>query len=293
MDLVARPRRSALYMPGSNARAIAKARGLAADAVILDLEDSVAPGAKEAARALACAAVREGGFGRREVVMRINAAATPWGEPDLAAAIAAGPDAILLPKVETPEDVLRVAAALEGAGQPRTAIWAMIETPRGVLQALAIADAVRRATPRLAVLVMGLNDLSKETGMRLQRGRAGMLPWITTVLAAARANGLDLLDGVCNQIGADAVLREECEQGRDLGLDGKTLIHPSQIEICNAAFSAGAEDLAWARAVVAAFADPARQAAGVLQLDGQMVERLHLEMAQRLLRRAPEADGPP
>jgi citrate lyase subunit beta/citryl-CoA lyase len=277
-------------MPGSNARAIRKARELDADAVILDLEDSVAPGAKEAARALACEAVREGGFGGREVVLRINAPGTPWGEADLAAAVAAAPDAILVPKVQGPDDVLRVARALDAASAG-SAIWAMVETPRAVLQALTITDAVRSTTPRLAVLVMGLNDLSKETGMRLQRGRAGMLPWIATVLAAARANGLDLLDGVCNQIGADDILREECEQARDLGLDGKTLIHPSQIGTCNAAFSPTAEESAWARAVVAAFAEPAHQAAGVIQLDGQMVERLHLEMAQRILRRASGAAG--
>lgn len=288
-----RRRRSALYMPASNARALRKARELEADAVILDLEDSVAPAAKEAARAMACEAVREGGFGRREVVLRVNAPGTPWAEADRAAAIAAAPDAILVPKVQGPDDVLPIARALDEAGAAHTTIWAMIETPRAVLEALAIVDAVRRQTPRLAVLVMGLNDLYRETGMRLQRGRAGMLPWIATVLAAARANGLDLLDGVCNAIGDEAALREECEQARDLGLDGKTLIHPGQIGICNAAFSPAPEEIAWARGVEAAFADPANSAAGVIQLDGQMVERLHLDMAQRILRRAPDGGDMP
>jgi citrate lyase subunit beta/citryl-CoA lyase len=278
-------RRSALYMPGSNVRAIRKARELDADAVILDMEDSVAPAAKAEARALACTAVREGGFGRRAVVLRINGLATPWGADDLDAAIAAAPDAILVPKVQAPEDVLRVAARIPAGSATR--IWAMIETPRAVLAALPITDAVRRETDRLAVLVLGLNDLSKETCMRLQRGRAGMLPLIATVLAAGRANGLDVLDGVCNEIGADDLLREECEQGRDLGLDGKTLIHPSQVAICNAAFSPCEAECAWARAVVAAFDDPAHARSGVIQLEGKMVERLHLEMAQRILRRAP------
>jgi citrate lyase subunit beta/citryl-CoA lyase len=292
MEPARRPRRSALYMPASNERAIRKARELEADAVILDLEDSVAPAAKEAARALAVGAVRDGGFGRREVALRVNAPGTPWAAADLDAAAAAAPDAIVVPKVEAPEHVLQVARALDAAGAARTTIWAMIETPRAVLRALDITDAVRAATPRLSALVLGLNDLSKETGMRLARGRAGMVPWMTTVLAAARANGLDLLDGVCNGIGADDVLREECEQARDLGLDGKTLIHPSQIAICNSTFSPTAEEAAWARKVVAAFADPVQDAAGVIQLDGQMVERLHLEMAQRLLRRLPDGGAP-
>jgi citrate lyase subunit beta/citryl-CoA lyase len=285
-----RPRRSALYMPASNARALRKARELEADCVILDLEDSVAPEAKDDARAQAALAIREGGFGAREVVLRLNGHATPWGAADLDAAVALAPDAILLPKVESAEDVLRVARRLPAGCATR--LWAMIETPRGVLESLAIADAVRRATDRLAVLVLGLNDLAKETGMRQLPGRAGMLPWITTVLAAARANGLDLLDGVCNEISDAERLRAECEQARDLGLDGKTLIHPAQIAICNAAFTPGAEEIAAARAVVAAFADPALARSGVIRLDGRMVERLHLAMAQRLLRRAPGGNAP-
>ncbi len=285
-----RPRRSALYMPAANARALRKARELDADCVILDLEDSVAPEAKAEARAQAAGAIREGGFGGREVVLRLNGFATPWGAEDLDAALALMPDAILLPKVQAAEDVLRVAHRLPAGSATR--LWAMIETPRGVLEALAITDAVRRGTDRLAVLVLGLNDLAKETGLRQLPGRAGMLPWITTVLAAARANGLDLLDGVCNEIGDAERLRAECEQARDLGLDGKTLIHPAQIAICNAAFTPAAQEIAWARAVVAAFGDPRHAGAGVIRLDGRMVERLHLEMAQRLLRRAPGEDTP-
>jgi citrate lyase subunit beta/citryl-CoA lyase len=280
--MAARPRRSALYLPASNPRALRKARELDADAVILDLEDAVAPDAKELARAQAVEAIREGGFGRREVVLRLNGAATPWGSADLDAAVAAAPDAILLPKVERAEEVLAVTRRLDAAGT-RSSIWAMIETPRGVLRALDICDAVRATTPRLEVLVLGLNDLAKETGMQ---GREAMLPWIATVLAAARATGLDVLDGVCNAIGDEALLRAECAQGRALGLDGKTVIHPAQIAICNAAFAPTAAELAWAGRVVAAFDDPAHAGAGVIQLDGRMVERLHLEMAQRVLRRA-------
>jgi citrate lyase subunit beta/citryl-CoA lyase len=283
----ARPRRSALYMPASNARALAKARDLPADALILDMEDSVAPAAKETARAQAVQAVAAGGFGGREVVLRLNGLGTPWGAADLAAAVAAAPDAILLPKVERAEEVLAAARCLDATpAAAATRLWAMVETPRGVLRALDIVEEIQRGTSRLAVLVLGLNDLAKETGMRPLRGRAGMLPWITTVLAAGRATGLDVLDGVCNRIGDEEALREECEQARDLGLDGKTLIHPSQIAPCHAAFTPAAEELAWAAAVVAAFEDPARDAAGVIQLDGQMVERLHLDMARRILRRA-------
>lgn len=285
-----RPRRSALYLPASNARALRKARDLEVDCVIIDLEDSVAPDAKAEARAQAAAAIREGGFGTREIVLRLNGFATPWGAEDLDAAIGLRPDAILLPKVQDAEAVLRVAHRLPEDSATR--LWAMIETPRGVLESLAITDAARRGTDRLAVLVLGLNDLAKETGMRQLPGRAGMLPWIATVLAAARANDLDLLDGVCNEIGDTDRLRQECEQASDLGLDGKTLIHPAQIAICNAAFSPSASDIAAARAVVAAFADPAQRGAGVIQLDGRMVERLHLAMAQRLLRRVPGEEMP-
>ncbi|MFT8243087.1 HpcH/HpaI aldolase/citrate lyase family protein [Roseomonas sp. BN140053] len=279
-----RRRRSALYMPGNNARAIEKARGLDTDAVILDLEDAVAPAAKDAARQQVCDAVRAGGFGSREVVIRVNALDTPWGLDDLAAAAAAGPDAVLLPKVQRPADILAATRQLDAAGaSPALRLWAMMETPRAMLEALPIADAAQQPGARLAVLVMGLNDLAKELRTRVTPDRAALLPWVATCLAAARANGLAILDGVFNAVNAPEAFRAECQQGRDLGLDGKTLIHPSQVAPCNAVFAPTAEELDWARAVVAAFADPAQAAAGVLQLDGRMVERLHLEMAERIL----------
>ena len=225
--MVARPRRSVLYMPGSNAKAIAKARGLPADAVILDLEDSVAPDAKVAARAQVVQAVREGGFGAREVVVRVNGAHTPWGEADLAAAISAAPDAILLPKIDGPGGIMLAARALSDARAPeKTRLWAMMETPMAILSAGSIAATAADPTARLEVLVMGLNDLAKETRARLTPGRATFSTWLALCVAAARAHGCDILDGVYNDIGDLDGFRDECEQGREMGLDGKTLIHP-------------------------------------------------------------------
>lgn len=276
-----RPRRSVLYMPGSNTRAIAKARSLPCDAVILDLEDAVAPEAKDAARAEVLRALAAGGFGRREVVVRINAPGSDWGRADLAALAGAGADALLVPKVSDPGDLAPVQAAL-GPGSP-TRIWAMMETPRAMLNAAAIAAAARGPCPALAVLVMGTNDLAKDSRTRPGPGRVHFLPWLMACVTAARAEGLDILDGVWNALDDPAGLAAECAQGRDLGMDGKTLIHPAQIAPCNAAFTPSPDEVAEAERVLAAFARPENRGLGALRLDGRMVERLHAEMAQRTL----------
>jgi citrate lyase subunit beta/citryl-CoA lyase len=279
-----RPRRSALYMPGSNARAIEKARGLPADVIILDLEDSVAPDIKDAARAQVCEAVQAGGFGQREVVIRTNGMDTAWGKADLAAAIAAGPDAILLPKVSTPGDITMAARALNEGGAPEhTRLWAMIETPLGILNVDAIARTAADPAARLAAFVMGTNDIAKETRARLIPGRAPMVAWLSRCIIAARAYGIDVLDGVWNQLADMDGLRAECEQGRDLGMDGKTVIHPNQIPLANEIFAPPAAEVDWARKIIAAFELPENAAKGAISLDGKMVELLHAEMARRTL----------
>ncbi|MGD0721999.1 MAG: CoA ester lyase [Roseiarcus sp.] len=282
--MIARPRRSVLYMPGSNPRAIAKARSLPADAVILDLEDSVAPEAKAAAREQVVAAVREGGFGGREIIIRINASQTIWGRDDLAAAAAAGPDAILLPKIDGPGSVMQAAREMREAGAPeRVRLWAMMETPMAILQAGSIAAVAADPSSRLDVLVMGLNDLAKETRARFVPARASMTAWLSLCVVAARAHGVDILDGVYNDIGDLAGFEAECGQGRDFGLDGKTLIHPSQIAIANAIFAPTGAEVDGAKAIIGAFSLPENAGKGAIQLDGRMVERLHAEMARRTL----------
>ena len=279
---VIRPRRSALYMPGSNARALDKAKTLPADALILDLEDSVAPDLKAAARGQACAAVAGGGYGGRELVIRINALDTPWGEADLAAAVAAAPDAILVPKVSSAEALAAVGLRLRKLGAAeRTRVWAMIETPQAILDAGSIASAAHDVDTRLSCLVMGTNDLAKDTRARLLPGRAAMLPWLMTALAAARSSGIDILDGVYNSLSDEAGFRAECEQGRDCGFDGKTLIHPGQIAAANDIFAPSAQEVENARAILAAFDRPENRAKGAISLDGRMVERLHADMARR------------
>lgn len=289
--MFARPRRSVLYMPGSNAKALAKAATLAADALILDLEDSVAPDAKEAARAQVCAAARND-FGGREVVIRVNGRHTPWGQDDLVAAAGAGPDAILLPKVDDAGAILAAARTIREAGAPdRTRIWAMMETPHAILNAGQIAAVAADSTSRLAVLVMGLNDLVKETRARLTPGRPTMIPWVSTCVVAARAHGVDIVDGVYNDIKDLDGFRDECLQGRDLGLDGKTLIHPSQIDICNEVFAPSSSEVASARAIIDAFSLPENAGKGVIQLNGRMVELLHADMARRTLAIAQAIDA--
>jgi len=279
--MTVRPRRSALYMPGSNARAMEKARELPADAVIFDLEDAVAPDAKATARALIIEALKKGGFGHRDVLVRINGLDTVWWRDDLAVA-AAGPDAMLVPKVSTPEQLREVSKHLTGVrADASVLLWAMMETPLAMLNAREIAAAALDKDTRLAGFVMGTNDLAKDTRARILPGRAPMLPWLMTCVAAARAYGLDILDGVYNELGNAEGFAAECAQARDLGFDGKTLIHPQQIAPCNAAFSPGEEEVAWSRKIIAAFDHPENASKGVLQIDGRMVERLHADMARR------------
>jgi len=272
-----RPRRSALYMPASNARAIEKAKTLACDVVILDLEDAVAPEAKVEARQLAVEAVRAGGFGAREVVIRVNGRDTPWGAADLGAAAASGADAVLVPKVGAPEDLAHYAAALP----ERTRLWAMIETCAAIFQLDALGRAAAAANNE--VWIVGANDLVKEMRCRARADRAPLLPALSLAVMAAHANGVAILDGVYNDIPDLEGLARECEQGLDLGMDGKSLIHPSHLEAANAAFTPADAAVAWARTVVAAFAAPENAGQGVLKVDGKMVERLHLAEAERLI----------
>ena len=279
-----RPRRSALYMPGSNLRALEKARTLDADVVIFDLEDAVAPSQKETARAQVMAAITAGGYGRRELVIRINGLSTPWGRDDLMAAGDSGAHAVLLPKVASPGDITRAAHELNESGVSETLrLWAMMETPMAILSAETILRTAIDPMTRLDCLVMGTNDLAKDMRARLTRGRAGMLPLLALCVTAARAYGLDILDGVFGDLQDEVGLRAECEQGRDLGMDGKTLIHPGQLAAANEIFGPSAEEIAWARKVVDAFAQPAAKDAGVIALEGKMVERLHEVMARRTL----------
>jgi citrate lyase subunit beta/citryl-CoA lyase len=274
-----RPRRSALYMPTSNPRAVEKARALACDVVILDLEDAVPPEAKDEARAAAVAAVAAGGFGAREVVVRVNALATPWGEADLAAIAGAGPHAVLVPKIAGAADVRAYDRALAQA-PPHTRLWAMIETGAAIFALDAIAG--QAATTRLCALIMGVNDLAKEMGARQTPGREPFWAALSLAVTAARMHGLVILDGVHNEIEDLASLEAVCRQGADFGFHGKTLIHPSHLEICNRAFTPRAGEVAWARAVIAAFADPANAGKGALKVDGRLAELLHRDQAVRM-----------
>lgn len=277
-----RPRRSVLYMPGANERALEKAKTLPADSLILDLEDSVAPEGKAAARANVCAAVKGGGYGRRELVIRVNAIETAWGMDDLRAAAAAEPDAILVPKVAQPGDIITVAKVLGDIGAaPRTRLWAMMETPSSVLNAREIAALGADPANRLVCLVMGTNDLLKESRARALHNRIAVVPWLAMAIVAARAYGLDILDGVYNDFRDEEGFREECEHGRTLGMDGKTLIHPSQVVPCNEVFSPSIEEVFWARRVISAFELPENARKGVITVDGKMVERLHRVQASR------------
>ena len=274
-----RLRRSALYMPASNSRAIEKARGLACDVVILDLEDAVAPEAKAEARANAVAAVRDGGFGGREVVMRVNALGTPWAEDDLKAAALSGADAILAPKVGDADTVHRYHAAMAGA--PATmGFWAMIETTRAIFRLDAIAEAM---AVRPAAFVLGTNDLAKEMGARLTVDRTPFLGMMAMAVAAAKGHGLAILDGVYNAFEDAAGLDRQCAEARAYGFDGKTLIHPRQIDAANRGFSPDDAEIARARAVIAAFAAPENADKGAVQVGGEMAERLHLDQARRIL----------
>ncbi len=275
-----RPRRSVLYMPGSNARVIEKAKTLPADALILDLEDAVAPDAKAAARDQVCAAVREGRFGYRELAVRINGLETPWGLDDIEAVIEAAPDAILIPKVFSGQMVIAADKLLKDAGAAAaTRLWAMIETPLAIMHAEEIAS-MATAT-RLECFVMGTNDLAKELLCAQTPERLPLLASLNWTLLAGRAYGLSVIDGVFNGIGDEAGFAASCRQGAAFGFDGKTLIHPTQIAPCNDAFSPPPEEVTWGRQIIAAFDEPENANKGVLKIDGKMVERLHAEAARR------------
>lgn len=277
------PRRSALYMPGSNARALEKAKALSADVVIIDLEDAVAPEAKAVARENVAAALAGGGFGNRELVIRINGFGTVWGHDDLAMAARAAPAAILLPKVSSPHDLVAFGSMLAQLSVPdATRVWAMIETPLGVLNAAAIAAAaVETPQTRLSCLVLGTNDLVKETRAELDADRTAALYWLSATLTAAKAYGLDCLDGVYNNFKDLKGLERECIQGRQLGMDGKTVIHPDQIATANRIFQPSVAELAAAQKIIAAFERPENVGKGAITLDGRMVELLHVQIARR------------
>jgi citrate lyase subunit beta / citryl-CoA lyase len=278
--MTVRPRRSALYMPGSNARAIEKAKSLDADVVIFDLEDAVAPEEKAEARTAVCGAVKGGGYGRRELVIRVNGLDTQWSREDIAAAVEASPDAILIPKVSTRDDLAEV-SELVGAAHHALQMWAMIETPLAILNLAEIAGFAGERGSRLSCFVIGTNDLVKDTRAELDGTRTAALYWLSATVTAARAYDVDVLDGVYNDFKDLEGFVAECGQGRMLGMDGKTLIHPTQIAGANAAFTPAAEEVAWARKVLAAFAEPENEGKGVIKIDGRMVELLHAEMAKR------------
>lgn len=281
------PRRAVLYVPASNDKALAKAATLACDAVIIDLEDAVAPGAKEEARERMRVFLREVDRSGREWIVRINQLASEEGTEDFLAARGAMPDAILLPKVNGPADIRMAEEALEQTDAPEgLALWAMIETPCGMIDLPTLAADLRRPFARLACLVAGTNDLVKETGLKPGPGRANLVPWLLQMVLAARAGGLDVLDGVSNDFRDLEAFAAECRQGAELGFDGKTLIHPAQIDMALVAFSPSPEEVAEAEAIVAAFAAAGNAEKGVIQLDGRMVERLHLEQAEKVLARA-------
>ena len=277
-----RPRRSLLFMPGSNARALEKARTLPADGIILDLEDSVAPDAKAVARDQIAQAVAAKGFGNREVLIRINALDSPWWVDDIGMAGKAQPDGILVPKISTVDD-LNVVADRLGSADASIRVWAMIETARAVLDADKLAAASKDPRTQLAGFVFGPNDIARETRIRIKPGRAAMIPMITHCILATRAHGLEILDGPYGDIGNVDGFAEECAEGRDLGFDGKTLIHPSHIDACNAIFTPPEAEVTEARKTIPAFEKPENASRGAIQLDGRMVERLHAEMARRTI----------
>jgi len=277
-----RPRRSLLYMPGSNLRALDKARSLPADGLILDMEDSVAPDAKQLAREQIGAALAAGGYGHRELIVRINALSTEWGARDIVAIsrLHTAPDAVLIPKIDTARDVVEAISAFENAGCPDSvAMWIMAETPLCILN---IAE-VAAAHPRLKGMVMGTSDLSKDTRVRHTPDRLGFITALNLCVYAARAHGLTIIDGVQLDLQNEELLRASCAQGRDLGFDGKSLIHPNQVAAANAAFAPDADEVGAARDIIAAFEQARAQGKGVVVVNGRLVENLHVEEAQRQL----------
>jgi len=279
-----RPRRSALYVPGSNERALDKARSVAADVLILDLEDSVAPDRKDAARDAVAAAVPGLTHGRREIVVRVNGLDTPWVARDIAAMVAARPDAVLVPKLSRTDDIRRARSALGAAQAPKDMhLWAMIETPAAIINAAAMGAIAAMPAPAVACYVIGTNDLAAEIGARILPGRAALAPHLAQAVIAARAHNLAVLDGTFNDLLDEKSFRAECVEGRDLGMDGKTLIHPAQVSIANQVFAPSADEIAWARRVIEAFAEPDNTGKGVIKLGSRMVERLHERQARRTL----------
>ncbi len=277
-------KRSVLAMPGSNARALEKGKTLKADVLMFELEDGVAESAKVLAREQVASAVKGGGYGQRQLAVRVNARGSEWYKGDIAAIAAAAPDAIVIPKVNSREDMLKAAADLIAAGTPaRTRLWAMIETPRAILDIEKIASAADDSGSRLQVLVLGPNDIAKSTRARLTPGRPALLSWLSAGVLAARVHGIEIIDGIYNDFNDEAGLRREAEQGRDLGMDGKMLIHPSQIGPVNEIFAPSETEVALARKILAIFDAPENADKGVVQIDGQMVERLHLGVARRTL----------
>ena len=275
-----RPRRSVLYLPASNERALEKAKTLPVDALILDLEDAVAPDAKGAARELACTAAASGAYGMRELTIRVNGLGSPWIEDDLSAVCAAGPDAIVVPKVSTADEVRSLVSAMETAGAPaRTALWAMVETPRAILDCAAIGS----ASSRLTVLVLGTNDLLKELGAQVVPGRTPLVTALSLAVLGARAAGVAVLDGVYNDVRDLEGFAAECRQGRDLGFDGKTLIHPGQVEVANRMFAPSDDEVDTARRTIEAFEAAQTEGRAVATLDGRLVESLHVDTAHRVL----------
>jgi citrate lyase subunit beta / citryl-CoA lyase len=285
MAAAPRPRRSALYIPGSNARALDKGRTIPADVLILDLEDAVAVEAKDMARAAVAAAVNVHAYGKREVVVRVNGLGTPWIARDIAAVVAAMPDAVLIPKISRMEDIRRARAALAAAQAPEgLALWAMIETPLAILNVAGIASTASSGSGApLDTLVIGTNDLAREMGVRIAPGRAALVPALSLCVLAARAYGLAVLDGTFNDLTEWKGFSNECQQGRDLGMDGKTLIHPRQVSIANDVFSPSNEEVEWAEKVLAAFDRPENHGRAVIAVEGQMVERMHEKMALRVI----------
>jgi citrate lyase subunit beta/citryl-CoA lyase len=280
MSKPVRPRRSVLYMPGSNARALDKARSLPADGYILDLEDAVAPDSKEIARQQVCDAVKAGGFGQREIIIRVNALSTKWGYDDIAAASKSGANALLLPKVESADAIRHMEAIMRANGAPETmTIWAMMETPRSVLESQRIAE----STPRMECLVMGTSDLAKELDCAHTHERLPFLASLGLCLLAARAAGLSILDGVYLDLNDEAGFEFACRQGQEFGFDGKTLIHPKQVAPCNRVFTPKSTDVDWSRRIIEAHTAAAARGEGVAVVEGKLIENLHVESALRLV----------
>ncbi|WP_330083690.1 CoA ester lyase [Methylocystis iwaonis] len=282
--MISKLKRSVLAMPGSNARALEKGKSLPADVLMFELEDGVAEGAKAMAREQVASAVTGGGYGQRQVVVRVNARGSEWYKPDISAIAPTGPDAIVIPKVNSRDDILKAAADLVAAGAPfKTKLWAMIETPRAIFDIEKIASASDDPASRLEVLVLGPNDIAKSTRARLTPGRPALVSWLSAGVLAARVHNIEIIDGIYNDFNDEAGLRREAEQGRDMGFDGKMLIHPNQIRPVNEIFAPSAEEVDFARKIIAVFDEPENAEKGVVQIDGKMVERLHLDIARRTL----------